>query len=48
MGREIYVNAGHFNGKDFRDEADTVENFVNQFGFHATADRILPLPSGVV
>jgi hypothetical protein len=37
-----------FSGKGSRDEADTVKNFVDQFGFDAAADPILPLPSGVV
>jgi hypothetical protein len=37
-----------FTGKGSRDEADTVKNFVDQFGFDVAADRILPLPSGVV
>jgi hypothetical protein len=36
-----------FTGKSSREKADTVKIFVDQFGFDAAADCILPLPSGV-
>ena len=35
-------------GQGSRDDAATVQDFVKQFGFDSTADRILPVPSGVV
>jgi hypothetical protein len=37
-----------YTDKGSRDEADTVRSVVDQFGFDASGDRILPLPSGVV
>ena len=35
-------------GQGSRDDAATVQDFVKQFGFDSTADRILPVPSGVM
>ena len=35
-------------GQGSRDDAAAVQDFVKQFGFDSTADRILPVPSGVV
>jgi hypothetical protein len=35
-------------GQGSRDDAATVQNFVTQFGFDTSANRILPVPSGVL
>jgi hypothetical protein len=53
MGREVHVNAGHvywqrFQRRGWFQNYWLVKNFVDQFGFDAAADRILPSPRGVV
>ena len=35
-------------GQGSRDDAATVHDFVEQFGFDSTANRILPVPNGVL